>query len=139
MKHLQRRRRHVYMYTISPYMYTFSPKLYIYTPVLDFTIFSDVSSLTHRFFPMFWHQRRISMNVANDVSAVHPTTMTKEAVTKSFEKNGGALKAPTQVSGNKKSAALNDPARLSDDDDDDMEVDGVERAGSNEAGPCPPH
>ena len=106
------------------------------TPVLDLTIFSDVSSLTHRFFPMFWHQRRISMNVANDVSAVHPTTMTKEAVTKSFEEHAWWRKAPTQVSGNKKSAALNGPARLSDDY---MEADGVERVASNEAGPCPPH
>ena len=84
------------------------------------------------------HQRRIRLNVGNDVSAVHSTTMTQEDLKESLQEHTGWRKAPTQVSGNKKSAALNDPARLSDDDDD-MEVDGVERAGSNEAGPCPPH
>ena len=76
----------------------------------DFFRCFKFDSVTHRFFPMFWHQRRISMNVANDVSAVHPTTMTKEAVTKSFEEHAWWRKAPTQVSGNKKSAALNGPA-----------------------------
>jgi hypothetical protein len=82
------------------------------------------------------HQRRIRLNVGNDVSAVHTTSMTKEDVTKSFKEHAWWEKAPTQVSGNKKSTALNDPARLSEDY---MEVDGVEREGSNEAGPCPPH